>query len=182
MLEHELFFVLFLDAQHRLIGIQPLFRGTATQTSVDSRGVVKESLVLNAAAAILADTHPLVATEPSRADEYLMQTSKTALALVDMRVRIALALGCADSVPLPQFESRGGRATRGAPSLPPHLSDGCSIPNTRLDALCLGRNDRRIVQRTDCSSAGQPTQPEGDISLGCVVGGQGCDAAVTHGR
>jgi len=33
-LAHEVFAVLFLDAQHRLIAYEPLFRGTLTQTSV----------------------------------------------------------------------------------------------------------------------------------------------------
>ena len=63
-----------------------MFRGTVTQTSVYPREVVKESLQLNAAAVILAHNHPSGAAEPSRADEYLTQTLKTALQLVDVRV------------------------------------------------------------------------------------------------
>jgi DNA repair protein RadC len=39
--EHEIFLVLFLDAQHRLIVAEELFRGTLTQTSVYPREVVK---------------------------------------------------------------------------------------------------------------------------------------------
>jgi DNA repair protein RadC len=35
---------------------------------------------------ILAHNHPSGAAEPSRADEFLTQTLKTALALVDVRV------------------------------------------------------------------------------------------------
>ena len=63
-----------------------MFRGTVTQTSVYPREVVKASLALNAAAVILAHNHPSGAAEPSRADEYLTQTLKTALLLVDVRV------------------------------------------------------------------------------------------------
>ena len=63
-----------------------MFRGTVTQTSVYPREVVKESLQLNAAAVILAHNHPSGSTEPSRADEMLTQTLKTALSLVDVRV------------------------------------------------------------------------------------------------
>jgi DNA repair protein RadC len=86
MLEHEVFCVVFLDAQHRVIELQQMFRGTVTQTSVYPREVVKESLAPNAGAVILADNHPSGAAEPSRADEYLTQTLKTALQLVDVRV------------------------------------------------------------------------------------------------
>lgn len=86
VLEHEVFCVLFLDAQHRIIALKQMFRGTVTQTSVYPREVVKEALSLNAAAVILAHNHPSGAVEPSRADEYLTQTLKTALALVDVRV------------------------------------------------------------------------------------------------
>ena len=86
VLEHEVFTVIFLDAQHRLIALKEMFRGTVTQTSVYPREVVKESLALNAAAVILAHNHPSGAAEPSRADEFLTQTLKSALALVDVRV------------------------------------------------------------------------------------------------
>jgi DNA repair protein RadC len=86
VLEHEVFTVIFLDAQHRLIALKEMFRGTVTQTSVYPREVVKESLSLNAAAVILAHNHPSGAVEPSRADEFLTQTLAAALALVDVRV------------------------------------------------------------------------------------------------
>ncbi len=86
LLEHEVFCVVFLDAQHRVIELRQMFRGTVTQTSVYPREVVKESLQLNAAAVILAHNHPSGVAEPSRADEFLTQTLKTALLLVDVRV------------------------------------------------------------------------------------------------
>ena len=98
VLEHELFCVLFLDAQHRIIALKQMFRGTVTQTSVYPREVVKEALSLNAAAVILAHNHPSGAVEPSRADEYLTQTLKTALQLVDVRVLDHLVVGRGDVV------------------------------------------------------------------------------------
>lgn len=85
-LTHEVFAVLFLDAQHRLIAMEEMFRGTLTQTSVYPREVVKRGLDLGAAAVILAHNHPSGVAEPSRADELLTQALKSALALVDMRV------------------------------------------------------------------------------------------------
>jgi DNA repair protein RadC len=85
-LEYEVFMVVFVDAQHRLIACEQLFRGTLSQTSVYPREVVKQALGHNAAAVVLAHNHPSGAVEPSRADEYLTQTLKSALQLVDVRV------------------------------------------------------------------------------------------------
>ena len=95
-LEHEVFCVLFLDAQHRIIALKQMFRGTVSQTSVYPREVVKETLSVNAAAVILAHNHPSGSVEPSRADEFLTQTLKTALALVDVRVLDHLVVAGAD--------------------------------------------------------------------------------------
>ncbi|MGJ7522048.1 RadC family protein [Variovorax sp. LT1P1] len=83
---HEVFAALFLDAQHRLIAMEELFRGTLSQTSVYPREVVVRALHHHAAAVILAHNHPSGGVEPSRADEVLTQTLKAALALVDVRV------------------------------------------------------------------------------------------------
>ena len=54
VLEHEVFCVLFLDAQHRIIELKQMFRGTVTQTSVYPREVVKAALACNSAAVVLA--------------------------------------------------------------------------------------------------------------------------------
>jgi DNA repair protein RadC len=77
VLEYEVFCVLFLEAQHRIIALKKMFRGTVTQTSVYPREVVKEALAVNAAAAILSHKHPSGAAEPSRADEFPTQTLKS---------------------------------------------------------------------------------------------------------
>jgi DNA repair protein RadC len=83
---HEVFAVLFLDSQNRLIALEELFRGTLTQTSVYPREVVLHALKHQAAAVVLAHNHPSGTVQPSRADEALTQTLKAALALVDVRV------------------------------------------------------------------------------------------------
>jgi DNA repair protein RadC len=85
-LPNEVFHVLFLDAQHRLIASEELFRGTLTQTSVYPREVVKQALHHNSAAVIFAHNHPSGVAEPSRADELLTQALKSALDLVDIKV------------------------------------------------------------------------------------------------
>ena len=83
---HEVFAVLFLDAQNRLIAMEELFRGTLTQTSVYPREVVRRALEREAASVVLAHNHPSGTVQPSRADEALTQTLRSALALVDVRV------------------------------------------------------------------------------------------------
>ena len=77
--EHEVFAVLFLDTQHRLIEYSELFRGTIDSASVYPRELVKEALRLNAAAVIVSHNHP------SGADKVLTQRLREALALVDVR-------------------------------------------------------------------------------------------------
>ncbi len=85
-LPHEVFYALWLDAQHRLLAAEELFRGTLTQTSVFPREVVKRALAHNAAAVILAHNHPSGVAEPSPADELLTRELRQTLALVDVRV------------------------------------------------------------------------------------------------
>jgi len=101
---HEVFVVVFLDAQHRVIASDEMFRGTLTQTSVYPREVVKTALAHNAAAVVLAHNHPSGVTEPSRADELLTQTLKQALALVDVKVLDHFVIAGAGSL---SFAERG---------------------------------------------------------------------------
>ena len=103
-LPHEVFSVLFLDAQHRLICLEEMFRGTLAQTSVYPREVVRRALDLHAAAVVLAHNHPSGVAEPSKADEHLTITLRTALALVDVRVLDHLVVGRDDVV---SFAERG---------------------------------------------------------------------------
>ncbi len=91
--DHEVFAALFLDGQHRLLRYEALFHGTLTQTSVHPRELVRRALALNAAAVIVAHNHPSGVAEPSRADEFLTQTLKSTLALVDVRLLDHLVVG-----------------------------------------------------------------------------------------
>ena len=84
--QQEVFLVLFLDTQHRVIASEELFHGTLGQTSVYPREVVKRALAHNAAAVILAHNHPSGVAEPSQSDQHLTTALKQALGLVDVRV------------------------------------------------------------------------------------------------
>lgn len=92
-LDHEVFGVMYLDAQHRLIAFEVPFRGTLTQASVYPREIVRRALALNAAAVILAHNHPSGHPEPSQADEFLTKQLKAALTLVDVRVLDHIIIG-----------------------------------------------------------------------------------------
>jgi DNA repair protein RadC len=93
--QQEVFLVLFLDTQHRVIASEELFHGTLSQTSVYPREVVKRALAHNAAAVILAHNHPSGVAEPSQSDRMLTDALKQALSLVDVRVldHFIVALG-----------------------------------------------------------------------------------------
>ncbi len=97
-LTHEVFAVLFLDAKHRLIEMEVMFRGSLTQASVYPREIVKRGLDLGAAAVILTHNHPSGVAEPSRADELLTQNLIAALGLVEMRVLDHLIVGAGEVI------------------------------------------------------------------------------------
>lgn len=85
-LKHEVFGVLFLDSQHRLIANEELFRGTIDSTSVHPRIVVQRALALNAAAVILFHNHPSGMAEPSAADRHITERLRQALDLIEVRI------------------------------------------------------------------------------------------------
>jgi len=102
--QQEVFMVLFLDAQNRLICSEELFHGTLTQTSVYPREVVKRALVHNAAAVMLSHNHPSGLAEPSSADRSLTDALKQALGLVDVRVLDHIVIGEQEAL---SFAERG---------------------------------------------------------------------------
>lgn len=82
----EVFVVIFLDAQHRVITVEDMFHGTLTQTSVYPREVIRAAIDKNAAAVIFAHNHPSGVAQPSSADEYLTRNLKEALQYIDVSV------------------------------------------------------------------------------------------------
>lgn len=92
-LDREVFGVVFLNAQHQVMAFEVMFQGTLTQTSVYPREVLRAALKHNAAAVILAHNHPSGCVEPSRADDLLTRTLKSALAVVDVKVLDHFVIG-----------------------------------------------------------------------------------------
>lgn len=85
-LGHEVFSCLYLDARHRLICYEALFRGTIDGAAVYPREIVKQALARNAAAVILGHNHPSGDCEPSEADRSITVRVAKALTLVDIRL------------------------------------------------------------------------------------------------
>lgn len=103
-LEREVFMVLFLDNQHRLLECETLFTGTLNHTEVHPREIVKAALRHNAAAVILAHNHPSGMAEPSKADRLITNSLKSALLLVEVRILDHFVVGRPDIV---SFAERG---------------------------------------------------------------------------
>lgn len=103
-LEHEVFYCLYLDNQHRVLKGECCFQGTIDGASVYPREILKRVLQLNASALILAHNHPSGLAEPSEADQAITQRLKNALGLIDVRVLDHFIIGGADYV---SFAERG---------------------------------------------------------------------------
>ena len=101
---YEVFAMLLLDNRHRVIDYKELFRGTIDGCSVHPREVVKEVLLANAAAIVLAHNHPSGVAEPSQADIRITQRLKEALDLIDVRILDHVIVGGDSST---SFAERG---------------------------------------------------------------------------
>lgn len=102
--QSEVFALLLLDSQHRLIAFSEVFQGTIDGAAVYPRDVVKLALSHNAAAVIFAHNHPSGVAEPSEADKAITHRLKDALDLVDIRALDHMVVGNAEVV---SFAERG---------------------------------------------------------------------------
>lgn len=91
--QREVFQVLFLDTQHRVIADEILFEGTLASAHVYPREVVKQSIKHNAAALILAHNHPSGVAEPSEADKLITKRLIDAVELIDVKILDHFVIG-----------------------------------------------------------------------------------------
>ena len=101
---YEVFAMLLLDSQHRVLQFCELFFGTIDAASVYPREIVRSVLKHNAAAVILCHNHPSGVAEPSRADRHITERLCAALRLIDVRVLDHFVIGDGDPV---SFAERG---------------------------------------------------------------------------
>lgn len=102
--QREVFAVMFLDSQHRLIAFEPLFFGTINAAAVYPRVIVQRALLLNASALILAHNHPSGVAEPSLPDRRLTEQVIDACRLMDIQVLDHIVVAGAGAV---SFAERG---------------------------------------------------------------------------
>ncbi|ABE53621.1 DNA repair protein RadC [Shewanella denitrificans OS217] len=101
---YEVFALLLLDSQHRVIQFVELFRGTIDSASVYPREVVSLVLEKRAAAVIICHNHPSGIAEPSQADRRITERLKNALATIDVSLLDHMVVGDFEIV---SFAERG---------------------------------------------------------------------------
>lgn len=102
--EREIFLVMFLDNQNRMMHYEEMFTGTFNCVEVHPREIVRVALKYNAAALILAHNHPSGMPEPSQADRYITEKITQACQILDIKVLDHIVIGHGNSV---SFAERG---------------------------------------------------------------------------
>ena len=85
-LQHEEFWILYLNNSNKVIQKNQLSKGGITGTLVDVRLVLKNALQVGATSLILVHNHPSGTLEPSKADKQITNKLKTASASLDIKV------------------------------------------------------------------------------------------------
>ena len=85
-LQHEEFWIIYLNNSNKVILKSQLSKGGITGTLVDVRLVLKQALEVGATGLILAHNHPSVTLKPSEADKQLTKKLKTAAESLDIKV------------------------------------------------------------------------------------------------
>jgi DNA repair protein RadC len=85
-LEHEEFWIIYLNNSNSIIHKNQLSKGGITGTLVDVRLVLKNALEVGATGLILAHNHPSGTLKPSEADKQITQKLKTAAQSLDIKV------------------------------------------------------------------------------------------------
>ncbi len=85
-LEHEIFALLLLDGEGKLIETIVLFRGSIDHVDVPPREVIKESLKHNAKLVIAVHNHPSGSLLPTKQDKAITTFLETTLKLVDIEL------------------------------------------------------------------------------------------------
>ncbi|EGX6616900.1 JAB domain-containing protein [Salmonella enterica] len=102
--EREIFMVIFLDTQHKVLKHSRLFSGTLSHVEVHPREIVREAIKVNAAAVILAHNHPSGNAEPSKSDRLITERVVKCCQFMDVRVLDHLVIGRGEYV---SFAERG---------------------------------------------------------------------------
>jgi len=91
--KNELFKVLYLGGQNRIIATDDLFEGTVTGAAIVPREVIASAIRNNAASLILVHNHPSGNPEPSKADREVTRDLVYAAALMQIKVLDHIIIG-----------------------------------------------------------------------------------------
>jgi len=92
-LKKEVFKVMFLDSQNRIVKIEDLFEGTLNASAIYPREIVQSAVKHNAAALIFAHNHPAGNPQPSDNDKQITQDLVFAGNIMQIKVLDHIIIG-----------------------------------------------------------------------------------------
>jgi DNA repair protein RadC len=85
-LPHEEFWIVFLNNSHVFLGCQQLSKGGISQTTVDIRLALKQALLHESTAIILAHNHPSGTLKPSASDHEITKKFRKGCDILDVKL------------------------------------------------------------------------------------------------
>ena len=89
----EKVYIIFLDAQNKILAIEKLFSGSITASSIYPREIVKRIIQLKATAFVMAHNHPSMDTTPSAEDKTITIKVGIAAASIDVNFHDHIIIG-----------------------------------------------------------------------------------------
>jgi DNA repair protein RadC len=89
----EKVYVIFMDAQNKILAIEKLFSGSITAASIYPREIVKRIIHLKASAFVMAHNHPSTDTTPSAEDKSITIQVGIAAASIDVAFHDHIIIG-----------------------------------------------------------------------------------------
>jgi len=89
----EKVYIIFLDAQNKILAIEKMFSGSITAASIYSREIVKRLINLKASAFVMSHNHPSADTTPSAEDKSITVKVGIAAASIDVHFHDHIIIG-----------------------------------------------------------------------------------------
>ncbi len=89
----EKVYIIFLDAQNKMVAIEKLFSGSITAASIYTREIAKRLILLKASAFIMGHNHPSGDTKPSVEDKSITIKVGIAAASIDVQFHDHIIVG-----------------------------------------------------------------------------------------
>jgi DNA repair protein RadC len=89
----EKVYIIFLDAQNKILAIEKMFSGSITASSIYPREIAKRLINLKATAFVMAHNHPSMDTTPSAEDKTITIKVGIAAASIDVNFHDHIIIG-----------------------------------------------------------------------------------------